>query len=190
MKARKLREILNNTKYIISNWDGYIAVGTGMCHNLIWIDKKTLQPRYQLSITSNDYRSDIIHTGNKELLFIWDKLNELIQSGEINDIIEGRDTIENPITVFTVTDGKLIESVTDKMGYPNTDDNGVLMYGNTHFDNKKDAVLYGIKEYEAGERTITETIKQRKEELSKLKDRRATYRIRIFHLKSLIIEQL
>lgn len=189
MKARKLREIFNNTKYVISNRDDYIAVGTGISHALINVDKKTLQIRYRLS-TSNNHRSDIILTGNKELLFIWDKLNELIQSGEIKDIIEGRDTIENPIPVFTVTDGELIESVTDKIGYPNTDDNGVLMYDNTHFNNKKDAVLYGIREYGAGARTVLETIRERKRELSQFKERRKMYLARIKHLKSLIIEEI
>ena len=31
--------------------------------------------------------------GENELIFIWDKLHELIERGEINDIINGKDII-------------------------------------------------------------------------------------------------
>lgn len=148
MKARLLRELLNNTKYSLSNEKEYIAVGSPMCHNLISVDKKTLKVRYALD-TFNQGRNSLIKDGANKLLFIWDKLHELIESGEIKDIIEGKDIIENPLPVFTVRDGQLVESKTDAYGWPNTDDDGVTLYDNTHFPTSIQAIEFGIKEEEA-----------------------------------------
>lgn len=171
MKARLLRKLLNDTQYIISNNDDYIAVGTSMCHDLISVDKDTLKVKYALD-TFNKGRQAIQH---EELEFIWDKLHDLIESGEIKDIIGGRDEIENPIPAFTVVDGKVVESVTDAFGWPNTDDNGVLMYNNTHFRTRDEAILYGIREYEAAKKSCRDRIKDIEEDLFNAKQRLQMY---------------
>lgn len=138
MKARLLKQILNTTRPT-GDYGDYIAVGSGLSHQLINIDKKTLTLRYTLGESPDD----------KELLAIWNKLQELIESGEIIDIIEGADVIENPLPVFMINDdGEVCESVTDAYGYPNTDNNGVMLYNNTHFSNREDAIRFGIKEFE------------------------------------------
>jgi hypothetical protein len=151
MKARFLRELLNDTKYTVSNHDGYIAVGSPMVHNLISVNKKTLKVSYALD-SRNKGRESLTKEWNSlgklELLFIWDKLHELIESGEIKDIIEGKDIIENPLPVFTVKDGQLVESKTDAYGWPNTDDDGRMLYNNTHFPTSIQAIEYGIEEEE------------------------------------------
>lgn len=188
MKARKLKKLLNNTGYSISNHDEYIAVGSPLCHDLISIDKKTLKVKYALD-TFREGRKCLEEKTNRkgenELLFIWDKLHELIETGEIKDIIEGVDIIENPLPVFSVRGGKLIESVTDKYGWPNTDENGICMYENTHFPNKEKAIEYGIREYEAGLKMTQDTLKEKERELLKLKERIVMYENYINHLKSL-----
>jgi len=171
MKARKLRSLLNNTTYSITNRDEYIAVGSSLVHNLISVDKKSLKVRYAL---------DTFHEGRKairseELEFIWDKLHELIESGEIKDIIEGKDVIENPLPVFTIVYGSLIESVTDKYGWPNTDDNGITMFENTHFPTKKQAIEYGLTEYTYMVQFINEKISSLEDDLRKEKLRLDKY---------------
>tara|TARA_B100002049_G_scaffold42555_1_gene29029 strand:- start:19646 stop:20215 length:570 start_codon:yes stop_codon:yes gene_type:complete len=181
MKARLLRKLLNDTGYSISNNEGYIAVGSPMCHDLIKVDKETLKVKYSLD-TWNKGRAYLEQRGNEELLFIWDKLHELIVSGAIKEIIEGRDHIENPLPVFTVYQGKLVESVTDEYGWPNTDDNGICMYENTHFPTAKEALEKGLSDSKGGVENMKEIVEDRKRDLQKAKDRMKMYEDRVQHL--------
>ena len=43
MQSRKLRELLGNPGYTITNHKKYIAVGSQLCHDLISVDKETLK---------------------------------------------------------------------------------------------------------------------------------------------------
>lgn len=181
MKVRKLRSLLNNTDYLISNHEKYIAVGSTLCHDLISVDKETLRVKYALD-TFNKGRESINH---EKLIFIWDRLHELIESGEIQEIINGKDEIENPLPVFTIERGELIESITDKYGWPNTDDNGVCMYENTHFPTAKKAIKQGISEYNSAVKYSLDRINEIEIELLKAKKQLETYRGYINHLKSL-----
>ena len=79
---------------------------------------------------------------------IFDKLDELIASGEIADIIEQNDEIDNKIPVFYISKGELKESHTDEFGWPNTTFDGHMMHNNTHFKTKEEAIAYGIREHE------------------------------------------
>ena len=170
MKARLLKKILNDTGYAISNNDTYIAVGSPMCHNLISVDKATLRVKYALDTFSKG--REALTKSSPELLFIWDKLHELIASGEIQDIVNGKDEIENPLPVFTVnSDGELIESITDAYGWPNTDDGGICMYNNTHFPTKEQAIKAGLDELRARKTSIVENISQRRKDLCAAIDR-------------------
>jgi len=190
MKARALRSLLNNTRYSISNHRKYIAVGSPMCHDLISVDKETLKVKYALD-TFREGRKSLEgksnSAGENELLFVWDKLHELIENGAINDIINGRDIIENPLPVFTVYDGELIESVTDSYGWPNTDDNGICMYENTHFPDKERALACGINEIELGIKWRKESIEEKKKELKEAISRLKQDEDTLTHLKSLLI---
>ena len=188
MKARLLKKLLNDTGYLVSNNDEYIAVGSPMCHDLISVNKETLKVKYALDPFREGRKSlegKSNSKGENELLFIWDKLHELIENGQIQDIINGKDEIENPLPVFTVDDGKLVESVTDKYGCPNTDNNGICMYENTHFPTAKQAIEYGISEYKAGEENTLRRIKELEDDLSKVKERLEKYRGYVSHLQSL-----
>lgn len=187
MKARKLKQLLNNTRYIISNNRDYIAIGSGMCHNLISVNKETLELKYALDYKGNG-RDSLIGSHNAELIFIWDKLHELIQTGEILDIINGRDIIENPLPIFTVRDGRLIESVTDAYDWPNVDDNGELMYDNTHFKTKKEALEYGIKDNEAGVKMSADRVLGLREEVNKYLTWASEYETNVVRLKILLEE--
>ena len=188
MKARLLKKILNNTGYSISNNRDYIAVGSPLCHDLISVNKETLKVKYALDTFREGRKcleSKLNSNNENHLLFIWDKLHELIENGEIQDIINGKDEIQNPLPVFTVEDGKLIESVTDEYGYPNTDDNGVCMYQNTHFPTAKQAIEYGVSNYKAGIKYSLNRIEELEKDLQKEKERLSTYEKYIAYLESL-----
>jgi hypothetical protein len=149
-------------------------------HNLISVDKKTLKVKYALD-TFNRGREAL---KNEELEFIWDTLHRLIETGEIREIIDGRDIIKNPLPVFTVTgDGELIESVTDKYGWPNTDDDGILMYDNTHFPAKKQALKYGIRELSLSIETYDRIIGDHEVKIAELKFNREECSLKLGALK-------
>lgn len=141
MKARALEKIIKSGRIVCESEEN-ICVGTSMCSRLITVNKKTLKLRYAFD-TFNKGRKSI---DSKDLLFVWDKLTELIDSGEIHDFISGYDEIEDKLPVFYIEDNKLIESYTDKYGWPNVTYDGVLMYNNTHFKDKNSALRYGIKD--------------------------------------------
>jgi hypothetical protein len=186
MKARLLRKLLNNTEYSISNHEDYIAVGSPLCHNLISVDTKSLKVTYALDTYREGRKSLEEKTnrkGENELLFIWDKLHELIENGQIQDIINGKDEIKNPLPVFTVIRGDVVESVTDKYGWPNTDDNGVCMYEDTHFPTIEQAIEYGISEYKASNKHTMTRIEEVESQLMKLKERASLEAGYIAHLE-------
>jgi hypothetical protein len=185
MKARKLRSLLNNTGYSISNHEKYIAVGSLSCHDLIRVNKETLKVKYALD-TFNKGRESI---SNEKLTFIWDRLHELIESGEIQDVINGKDEIENPLPVFTVDRGQLIESVTDKYGWPNTDDDGICMYKNTHFPTAKEAIEQVISEYTSSAKYSRNRIKKIENDLLKAKQQLETYEGYISNLSNQLNQQ-
>jgi hypothetical protein len=168
MKARKLKKILNNTEYIIHERKNNIMIGSPMCYHLISFDKESFEMKYALD-TSNEGKKSI---NNKELVFIWDKLEEMIKNGEIKDIINGKDEIKNPLPVYYIENNELKKGFTDKYGWPNVTEDGILMYDNTFFKNKEDAVKYGIKEMEISKKWTKESIKElnrkMKEELTSL----------------------
>lgn len=182
MKARKLLSILNDTKYAITNQKDYIAVGSPLCHDLISVNKETLKLKYALD-TFREGRKCL--EGKGELLFIWDKLQGMIHSGEIKDIIEGVDELSVKLPVFTVEDGELIEAFTDKYGHPNLTDNGDLMYDNTHFPTKEQAIDYGIKECKYMVKHSIERINEAEEKLKEAQERKEKYEKQISHLNSL-----
>lgn len=166
MKVRKLKKILNKTGYTIGNYDDYIAIGGGYIHNIISVNKKTLNLTYVFD-TYNKGKESI---NNPELEFIWDKLQELINSGEIHDIINGNDEIDNPLPVYTVENGDLIETWTDAYGWPNTTIEGKIMYENTHFNTKKGALENGIKECQSRYEFKRDLLEELKEKVQKTED--------------------
>jgi len=145
MKARLLKKILNNTGYTVGNYGDYIAIGSPLCHDLIKVTKDGFKMTYALD-TWHKGREALNHP---ELIFIWDKLLELIASGEIKEIVNGVDEIENPLPVYTCEDGALIATFTDAYGWPNTTIDGIIMHDNTYFKTHQEAIDYGIAEYEA-----------------------------------------
>ena len=97
MKARKLKKILNDTQYTVHETREHICVGSPLCSELFTVDKKTLKVKYALD-TFREGRGALKHS-SEHLLFIWDKLHELVDSGEIKELIEGEDVLENPLPV-------------------------------------------------------------------------------------------
>jgi len=162
MKARKLKKLLNDTGYTVSHRSDCICIGSSMCHNLISVDKKTLKLKYALD-TFHKGREAISH---EELEFIWDKLEELIKSGEIQDIINGNDEITpEMIPVFYVEDGEVIKEYSEACEWPNMTHSGDQIYNNTHFKTIMEAIEYGINDNHLGLKWALESLEEIKEKL-------------------------
>lgn len=170
MKARLLKKLLNDTRYAVSDHDGYIAIGSPLCHDLISVNKQTKQIKYALD-TWRKGRKAVDESGNEELAFIWDKLSELIASGEIEDIMNGVDHIENPLPVFTIRFGKLVETTTDAYEWPNVTKEGWMMYENTCFKTKEGAIDSGIKDLGYWLDNLKERRSELAEEIQKVSDK-------------------
>lgn len=165
MKARKLKQILNNTGYTVAFYGEYIGIGSPLCHDLIKVSIPDFKSTYALD-TWRKGRESVLH--HKELTFIWDKLNELILNGDINEIIEGQDVIENPLPVYTVRNGVLISTFTDAYGWPNTTIDGYMMHDNTYFKTMAEAIQYGVEDYEYRISHLTERVSELRAEADKL----------------------
>lgn len=166
MKARKLKQILNNTDYTVAFYDEYIGIGSPLCHDLIKLDIATKRIRYALDSYNKEGRKALER--KSELLFIWDKLHELVASGEIDEIINGNDVIEYELPVYTVRKGILISTTTDAYGWPNVTIDGHMMYDNTYFKTMAEAIQYGVEDYEYRISHLTERVSELRSEADKL----------------------
>ncbi len=176
MKLRLLKQLLNNTKYALTNQTTYLAIGSTLCHDLIKLDISTMKISYALD-TWKKGRDSVNH--HEELSFIWDKLQELIDSDEINPILLNDDVIENPITVYTYYQGAVLKKCTDALGYPNITHDGYLMHDDNYFTDEKLAIDYGIKEEEYYVKMINERLDANKMEELKLKSQLSVYESRL-----------
>ena len=159
MQARKLKKLLN-IGYIVQNCGEYAAIGSAYVHDIIKIDKQTLK----IKVWDCDSNNDNIHA-----LLV--KLKEIKDSGELREILDGKDEISNPLPVFCYRGDQIIESKTDDYEWPNTDDDGYLLYENTTFKTKKDCLSYAFKDLSYSFKSISEQLDQAKEEVARLQQR-------------------
>lgn len=186
MKARLLKKILN-TRYNVHGNTEYVCVGSPLCSDLISVHKKELTIKYALDSYKKGRASlSNRYNDNDELLLIWDKLQELIDSGEIKDIIEGVDELEKPLPVYTIWKGLLVETTTDEYGWPNTTVSGELMYNNTYFKTRKEALEYGINENSIAAKWDNERLDQLEKDKIEALERLDTHNKIVENLQSLL----
>ena len=158
MKIRKLKELLK-TNYILQKSDDRLCIGSAYIHDLISIDRDTLEIKLRDSIR-----------GFEELERIYKKCKELIDNGEMKEIIDGDDDILDmkPIFIFNSKEG-VICSYTDDMEWPNTDYTGRLLYENTTFKTKKEAIEFAIKELNYILKREIENLNEETKQLERIK---------------------
>lgn len=164
MKARLLQKELN-TERTVHLSDNKVCVASAYVHDLIHIKLDDMTVHYVFG-EDNPWKQD------DEVKLLLVKLRELVANGEINKFLEGDDVIENPLPVFTVINNKLVSTFTDKYGWPNITIDGMMMYENTFFKTKKDALKYAIEEKESSIKYYKETaIPEAKEKVRELESR-------------------
>lgn len=137
MKARKLAALLN-TRYIVHDGGKTINIGSPLCSELVTMDKETKQLRYALG-WRDKFAKPEPDKGDSPYS-VWEGMERLIASGEIEDILAGDDEIENPVPVFWSEGGEIFESTTDQIGWPHTTKEGRLMHDNDAFATREEAV--------------------------------------------------
>jgi hypothetical protein len=114
-----------------------------MCTDLISVDNATFKIKYALD-SFNEGRKSVNHP---ELGLIWDKLQELVDSGQILDIINGNDEIdETYFPVYVANDGGYEKKFTKAFGYPNVTADGELLHDNDCFKTEIEAIEYAIRD--------------------------------------------
>jgi len=148
MKARKLADLLG-TRYIVHDGGKTVNIGSPMCSELVTMDKETKALSYALGWPDKGKKPDPDKDGP---FSVWEGIERLIASGEIEDILAGDDEIENPAPVFWSESGEIFESTTDQIGWPRTTREGRLMHDNDSFATREEAVRdavhwtwYGLK---------------------------------------------
>lgn len=166
MNVPKLRSHLNGTTRSIADYGECISVGSPLCHNLISVDKSTMK----LSYAIDTFREGRKALKDKELLSIWDKLSELIESGELQSIIDGEDDKAGSVEIYKPENGAITVKYAKTPGWPNSTTDGELMYNNTHFTDYQKAVEQGIREHDSHVEFLKEKIEGLESDLVKAKE--------------------
>lgn len=164
MKARALKHYLNDTKYIVCQNETNICIGSPYIPELIKINKKTLK----LSCMELNYENDEPNFIVPELNDIYYKLKKLVDSGQIQEYLNGNDEIEKKLPVYKEEDGEIIETYTDAYGYPNLTIDGYVMYENEYFKSKIACKKYAIKCCVSGIDNYNRYIQQKLKEIEEL----------------------
>jgi hypothetical protein len=119
-----------NIKHIVQIRDNRICIGSGYIGEIISIsfDGKLIK---QYKDSSNE---DLIRY-NAELI-------EAEKSGELKKLIDLPDTFENLNTIYTFNNGRVLTKYCEKYDYPNVCTDGSLIYENTFFKDRKEAISY------------------------------------------------
>lgn len=167
MKAEELKKRLK-TGYIVGDYGAYIGVGSSLCHDLLKLDKKSMKVSYAL---------DTWHTGkdsvnNPEIRDIWDSLEEMTRTGEINHFLNGDDETGEECPVFYVEKGEVKKTFCRKYGWPNTTREGHVMYDNRYFKTEKEAAAHSLAECKARFSMIIDRIEGLEKDLKDFKGRK------------------
>jgi hypothetical protein len=132
-------------------------------YDLISVDVRTLAMRYALS-------SDPHSSRDSELIGIWDKLKELIDTGILQEIIDNDDPIDGMVPVYFYNlEGGITESYAEPDSKSDITYDGIALNNYTFFYNKKDAVKDGVSDLERDISIISTQISSIEFELDKKK---------------------
>lgn len=117
-------------EHVVQIRDNRICIGSGYIGEIISIsfDGKILKS-FDLNSRSND-----------NLLRYQKEINICEKTGELKELIDALDVFEDLKPIYTYKNGRVIKKLCEEYGYPNVCTDGDLMYENTFFINRSDAV--------------------------------------------------
>lgn len=187
MKTYALKKRLK-TEYSVSRDKDFqtkrekICIGSAYCHDLISLFTDNLTFRFAMD-TFNKGEEYILSRG-EPLSVIYVELKSMVESGEIKEYLECDDNGKVP--VYYEEDGNIVETYCTEIGWPNTTNDGTLMYNNTHFSDPIKCAEYYYGDEDSREWTIDDMnarINQKKEELERAENQLAKELERYARLK-------
>lgn len=126
MGFARFKEHFKIEQHIVSAENNVIYIGSDMASRLVGIDMQTGAVLVNDTFSSflGKYYPEIFKATNRERLA---------------PILEV-DHFEQSIPVYTFCNDQLTEKFCEKLGFPNVTHDGEIMYNNSHFANKDDAI--------------------------------------------------
>lgn len=90
---------------------------------------------------------------------------------KILSLINEKDSFSDSLVVYTYEDDKILKKFCEEYGYPNITHDGCIMYENSFFENKEDAIKKAKKVNEQDIRGHKEFIESLEKDLNKVKER-------------------
>jgi len=147
-------------KHIVQVTNAGICIGSPYVHNILTIRPDLSVVRSE-SIGHGEPFDSIVTAMNADR----SKLRELIYSS---------DTFSASIPVYTFTyDGEIVEALCEQPGWPNLTHDGRIMYENTHFPDRQQAVAQAAKELDAVVENAANRCAEAHLEAEKAEERRA-----------------
>ena len=115
---------------------GEICIGSAYVHNLI-------------TITGKHIKSSSIVNANSELGVLKHQLSEAALTGKLQEIIDCQDEYTASLPVYSLDRGRVVRQYCEEYGWPNVTHGGELMYDNTCFKTRKEALKFARKEVHA-----------------------------------------
>lgn len=146
-------------RHIVQIRGGLICIGSGYVHDLIRVGLDGHQVEWgNLGPSSNDDLSRYYAEMTAD-------------RAKLRALIEAPDTFDESILVYTYDGGEIIEKQCEKPGYPNCTHDGELMYENTFFVDKAQAVAKAKREASLGIKYGQRSIDEAEQELAKRRSR-------------------
>lgn len=116
-------------KHIVQIRDNEICIGSSYIGDLISIS-------FEGKLLKGDE-----HFSNQELDRYVLELKEAEKSGELKELIDTQDTFRDLKPIYTIKKGRVIEKYCEQYDYPNICTDGDLIYENTFWEKRSDAVV-------------------------------------------------
>jgi len=187
MKTHALKKRLD-TKYSVSREIDFqtkrekLCIGSAYCHDFISLFTDDLSFRFAMDTFSEGEKYILKREGEISAAYL--KLKDMVTSGEIKEYLEGNDN--GKIPVYYEEYGNIIETHCTEIGWPNTTNDGTLMYNNTHFSDPVRCAEYFYGDEESREWVLNDMqgrVQQKKDELKKAENRLAEEIERFARLK-------
>lgn len=144
-----------NIDHIVQITGKGICIGSGYCHDLATVDLITGSAKENPTFRGflERYYPKIMTASQKEIL----------------ETIHAEDSFENDIKVYTFEGSEIIEKKCEKFGYPNITHDGFLMYENTYFKTRIEAIEKALDYNNSSLKYYEQALKEAEASLSGLK---------------------
>lgn len=175
MGIKRLKEKYK-IEHLVQKTEKGICIGSPYYHDIIVLNN---EGKFVTMYKNRNYNDG--WSTNEDLKRYQEEMIIDSENGVLKQIIDEKDDFNNLQPIFTIHDGKLIETFCEKYGYPNLTIEGEMMYENTFFKNKEEAIKYGLNECNGWIEMLEKRIEELKSDISEKQNR-------INHFKNCLVE--